>query len=165
MKTSLKQLLLLTAILCVIAAPALAQTSAPATTVAVAGDPSAPLPDAPAPSTDRRPPVAATGRRPVVEGERVIDREFIIGNSVMLGSTIANVELTVRCLHDGACRAVPSDLHGHKRLYAAALPANLGMGVLGYYLKRGGHPWWFVPAALVTAGNVVYGIHAAQHIR
>jgi len=165
MKTSLKQLLLLTAILCVIAAPALAQTSVPATTVAVAGDPSAPLPDAPAPSTDRRPPVAATGRRPVVEGERVIDREFIIGNSVMLGSTIANTELTLRCLENHYCSLVPADLRGHKRLYAVSLPTTLGAGILGYYLKRGGHSWWFVPAALITTGNVVYGIHAAQHMR
>ena len=165
MKTSLKQLLLLTAILCVIAAPALAQTSAPATTVAVAGDPSAPLPDAPAPSTDRRPPVAATGRRPVVEGERVIDREFIIGNSVMLGSTIADVELTERCMESLACSAVPNRLRSRKRLYAVGLPTNLGVGVLGYYLKRHGHAWWFVPAALITTGNVVYGIHAAHYIR
>jgi hypothetical protein len=164
MKLSMKQVLLLIAVLTVIAAPVLAQTSAPATTVAVAGDPRMALPDAPAPSTNRPPSVAAVGR-PTFGGEQVIDREFVIGNSVMLGSTIANIELTARCMESGACSAVPNHLKNRERLYVVGLPANLGVGVLGYYLKRGGHRWWFVPAALITTGNVVYGIHAAKYIR
>lgn len=164
MKLSMKQVLLLIAVLTVIAVPALAQTSAPATTVAVAGDPGMALPDAPAPSTNRPPSVAAVGR-PTFGGEQVIDREFVIGNSVMLGSTIANVELTHRCLENGFCSLVPRALVRRRAMYGVGLPANIGVGVLGYYLKRGGHRWWFVPAALVTTGNIVYGIHAARYMR
>ena len=163
MKLSTKQVLLLIAVLTVIAAPVLAQTSAPASTVAAAGDPGMALPDAPAPSTNR-PPVSAVGR-PTFGGEQVIDKEFVIGNSVMLGSTIANVELTPRCIWNGACSLVPDALRRRRYLYAVGLPADAGIAVLGYYLKRGGHRWWFVPAALVTTGNVVYGIHAAKHMR
>jgi hypothetical protein len=177
MKTSMKQMLLVSALLYVIAVPALAQTSAgQATTVAVAGDPSVPLPDAPAPATtlaagrDASMPLplalpAYNDRPPIPVAIPVMDKGFVIGNSVMLGTTIANTELVLRCLPNHYCNDVPVDLRGRKRLYAVALPTNLGVGVLGYYLKRGGHRWWFVPAALISTGNIVYGIHAAQHVR
>ena len=96
---------------------------------------------------------------------QLADKEFLMATGILFGSSIANVELTHRCLENGACSLVPRALVRRRALYGVGLPADAGVTVLGYYLKRSGRRWWFVPAAIVTAGNVVYGIHAAQHMR
>ena len=163
MKTS-KYFLLLIAALLMLAVPMLAQTSDDSSsTVAAAGDPGGPLPDAPAPSNDHTPP-SAIGR-PTAGGEHMMDKEFFLSTGVLFGSTFANVELTHRCLESGACSLVPRTIVQRRYLYGISLPADAGITVLSYYLKRSQRKWWFVPAAVVTAGNVVYGIHAAEHIR
>ena len=163
MKPSRMQLLLLIASLFAIAAPVLAQTSTPPVTRATASS-NTPLPDAP--SSQRRsaaPPPSARG--PIAEGEFATDRQFMMVNGLMFGSSIANVELTTRCFNSGACSAVPGPLRSRGALYGLGLTTDVGVTVLGHYLKRSGHRWWFVPAAVVTVGNVVYAIHASRYIR
>jgi len=163
MKPSRTQLLLLIACLFAIVAPVLAQTSTPAVTLASAPGPSMPLPDAPS-AQPRRTSAPPSALGPIGNPE-VKDKQFMLVNSVMFGSSMVNVELTARCINSGACTAVPGPLRSRGALYGLGLPIDLGVTVLGYHLKRSGHRWWFVPAAAVTAGNVVYGIHAARHIR
>jgi hypothetical protein len=158
MKPNRTQLLLLIACLLVMAVPGLAQTNA-TTTVAAAGDTSnAALPDAPSVETRSQapPPPAAV---------QLSSTESVVITSLLFGSSIANVELTTRCLQNGACTTVPSALRSRGKLYAVALPADVGITALGYYLKRAHHSWWFVPAALFTTGNALYAIHASQHMR
>ena len=133
MRISTKQVMLLVGVLFVIAAPVLAQTSAPATTAT--GAPSGSFADAPAPATNRAPSVAGP---PTTGGDQVIDKEFVMANGLMLGSSIANVELTTRCLENGACSKVPGGLRSRGALYGVGLPANVGIGVLGYYLNSAG---------------------------
>src|SRR5437588_1044030 len=162
MKPSRTQLLLLIACLFAIAAPVLAQTSTPAVTLAAAG-PSMPLPDAPS-AQPRRASAPPSALGPIANPE-VKDKQFMLVNSVMFGSSMVNVELTARCINSGACTAVPGPLRSRGALYGLGLPIDRGVTVLGDHLKRSGHRWWFVPAAAVTAGNVGYGIHAARHIR
>jgi len=165
MKPSRTQLLLLIACLLLLAAPVLAQTSATPAEAEVGGKLDTPLPDAPNPNPEpRRAPPSAV--RPTPGGTQVpMDKEFLITTGVLFGSSIANVELTHRCLENGACSLVPRALVRRRALYGVGLPADAGITVLGYYLKRSGRRWWFVPAAIVTAGNTIYGIHAAQHMR
>ena len=94
-----------------------------------------------------------------------MDREFFLSTGALFGSTFANVELTHRCLENGACSLVPRAIVQRRYLYGISLPADAGITILGYYLKRSKRSWWFVPAAIVTAGNTIYAIHAAQHMR
>jgi hypothetical protein len=166
MEPSRTQLLLLIVCLFVIAVPVLAQTGATPTTVAVAGDPNLALPDAPSPAPKSAGSNPWAAVRPTAQGKQIMamDKEFALVNGLMFGSSIANVELTTRCLENGACTMVPSGLRSRKRLYAVSLPADVGITALGYYLKRSGHRWWFVPAALVTAGNAIYAVHAAKYM-
>jgi hypothetical protein len=158
MKPNRTQLLLLIACLCVIAVPVVAQTSAPTTLAAAADTSSSPLPDAPSVETRTQAP-------PPPAAEQWSSTESLVVTSALFASSVANVELTTRCLESGACTAVPSALRGRWKLYAVALPADMGITILDSYLKRSGHRWWFVPAAIFTAGNTLYAIHAAQHLR
>jgi len=164
MKPSCTKFLLLIACLPLLAAPLLAQTGAPPAQTEVAARLDAPLPDAPNPEP-RSAPLAV--QRPTPGGTQWVDvdREFVMATSVLFGSSIANAELTTRCINSGFCTAVPGPLRSRGALYGVGLPADAGVTVLGYLLKHGGHRWWFVPAALVTAGNSIYAVHASQHIR
>ncbi len=81
----------------------------------------------------------------------------------MIASSLTSVDLTQRCLHAGACSFVPEVFRSRAAMYGAGLPAAAGVSYLSYYLKRKGYRWWFVPAALVTAGNVVVSTHAAHY--
>jgi hypothetical protein len=84
-------------------------------------------------------------------------------NGMMFSSSIANVELTTRCFRGGACTAIPGPLRSRGALYGVGLPIDVAVTVMGYRLKRAGHRWWFVPAAAVTAGNIIYAVHAARY--
>lgn len=166
MEPSRTQWLLLIVCLFVIAVPVLAQTGATPVTVAVAGDPNLALPDAPSPAPTSAASSAWSAVRPTAQGKQIMamDKEFVLVNGLMFGSSIANVELTTRCLQNGACTMVPGGLRSRAALYGVGLPAEAGVAVLGYYLKRTGRRWWFVPAALVTAGNAIYAVHAAKYM-
>ena len=161
MKPSRMQLLMLIACLCVLTAPVLAQTST--SPVNPAGGSNMPLPDAP--SSQRRNAAPPSAVRRVGYGEVGTDRQFMLVNGLMFASSIANVELTTRCFNSGACSALPGPLRSRGALYGVGLTTDVGVTLLGHYLRRSGHRWWFVPAAAVTVGNVVYAIHAAQYIR
>ena len=84
-------------------------------------------------------------------------------NGAMFSSSFISVHLTQECLHAGACSFVPNAFHSRAAMYGAGLPAAAGVSYLSYYLKRKGYRWWFVPAALVTAGNVAVSAHAAHY--
>ncbi|MFB3917506.1 MAG: hypothetical protein ACE14M_12300 [Terriglobales bacterium] len=96
---------------------------------------------------------------------KVADSKFWAVHGVMFASAISAAELTTRCMDDHFCTAVPDALRSRGALYGVGIPAAIGVTSLGYYLKTRGHRWWFVPAALVTAGSIVYGVHASQNIR
>ncbi len=96
---------------------------------------------------------------------RVVDRSFVTVNGVMFGSSVAAAELTQRCLSAGACTDVPDAFHSRAAMYGAGLPAAAGVAYLGYYLKSKGYRWWFVPAAVVTVGNIIVSTHAAHYSR
>ena len=84
-------------------------------------------------------------------------------NGAMLSSSLTSVQLTQECLHSGACSFVPNAFHSRAAMYGAGLSAAAGVSYLSYYLKRKGYRWWFVPAAVVTAGNIAVSTHAAHY--
>ena len=147
MKPSRTQLLLLIACLFLLAAPVLAQTSAMPSEAEVGGKLDAPLPDAPNPEP-RVPPPSAVRSTPTPGGMQVADKEFVMATGILFGSSVANVELTHYCLENGECSLVPRALVRRRALFGVGLPADAGITVLGYYLKRSGRKWWFVPAAM-----------------
>jgi hypothetical protein len=94
---------------------------------------------------------------------RVIDWSFVGVNSSMFVSSVVAAQLTQNCLQAGACASVPDAFHSRAAMYGAGIPAAVGVAYLGYYLKSKGYRWWFVPAAVVTLGNIVVSTHAAHY--
>ncbi len=151
-------LILLVSLLAMVA-PVLAQNT-PVTLASAAGPKDSPLPDAPDAERNLPAPAAAGP----LSGGATRDTHFMLVNSLMFSSSIANVELTTSCLKSGACTAVPGPFRSRGALYGVGLPIDLAVTVMGYHFKRAGHRWWFVPAAAVTAGNIIYSIHAAHYM-
>jgi hypothetical protein len=89
------------------------------------------------------------------------DRTFDAAAIGVLGSSIANVEMIMRC-GPQACQAVPGGLRSRAGLYGVGIPAAVGISYLSHWLRRSGHRWWYLPMGLVTTGNVVYALHATQ---
>lgn len=107
-------------------------------------------------------PSAATGFGLEVDSH-VANLWYWAVNGPMFGSSIVSAELTQACLAAEKCDFVPDAFHSRVAMYGAGVPAAIGVSYLGYYLKKRGHRWWFVPAAMVTAGNVVVSAHAAHY--
>ena len=136
------------------------------------------LPDAPsAVRSEQNPPSPpasrrlsrSTGAAPAATGSilyvdsKVADWSYWTVNGAMLSSSLISVHLTQECLHSGACSFVPNAFHSRAAMYGAGLPAAAGVSYFSYYLKRKGYRWWFVPAAVVTAGNIAVSTHAAHY--
>jgi hypothetical protein len=158
MKLSCMQLLLI-ACLCAAITPALAQTSSNVTPASKdsSGDS---LPYAPSAVSKQAPAAPSPISTPIGR-----DKYFMLVNGLMFSSSITNVELTRNCLIDRACSAIPSPLRSRGALYSIGLTADVAVGMLGYRLKNSEHRWWWVPAAAVTAGNIIYSIHAVHYTR
>lgn len=153
--------LLLIACLVASTASVWAQTSAPPITSATAEDHSV-FPEAPSATwKSTSPPPAA--KAPVVDSG-VLDTSFVAVNELMFSSSIANVELTTRCMNSGACADVPGPFRSRGALYGIGLPLEFGVALLEHRLRRSGHHWWSVPAAIVTTGNIIYGVHAGHYM-
>lgn len=157
MKLSCMHMLLIIC-LCVSATSVLAQTSAPVTVASKEDSGNPPLPYAP--SAVRKSEAAAPA--PIVVPV-TRDKYFMLVNGLMFGSSIADAELTTRCLISGACTALPGPLRSRATLYGVGLPIDVTVAVMTYRFKRSGRRWWFVPAAAVTAGNIIYSIHAVRY--
>lgn len=105
-------------------------------------------------------PPAAMGGPLWVDGN-VADRNYLLLTGAMFGATVANTELTLRCLnHHPSCNDVPSSFRSRLDLYAVGIPANLGIDYLTYHLKRKHYHLWFVPAAAVTGANLFLAVRA-----
>lgn len=91
----------------------------------------------------------------------VADRNYLLVTGGMFGASIANAELTVRCLNvHTECNDVPSALHSRAALYGIGIPADLGVAYLTYFMKKKHSRIWYVPAALVGGANLFLGVRA-----
>jgi hypothetical protein len=109
-------------------------------------------------------PAAATGGV-FNENEKVETWSFWAVNGVMFGSSLMAVELTHSCLEAGACTFVPDTFHSRIRTAEVGVPVLAGISYLTYRLKEKNYRWWYIPAALVTSGDVVVSVHAARYSR
>ena len=90
----------------------------------------------------------------------VADRNYFAVTGAMFGASIANAELTMRCLEQKTCVYVPASFRSRAALYGIGIPADLGISYLTYYMKKKHSRIWYVPAALVTVANIYVGVHA-----
>lgn len=107
----------------------------------------------------------APGASPGILGidSRIANWSYWTINGAMFGSSVITARLTQNCLRSGSCSGVPHAFRGSAAMYGAGLSAAAGVSCLTYYLKSKGYRWWFVPAALVTGGNLVVSTHAARY--
>lgn len=128
------------------------------------------LPDAPSPTVENaaaeKPSDKTVFSQPgsPVAGIARAGRTFWVANSMMLSASIVGAELIARC-GPGECLAVPSAIRNRAALYGIAIPASLAVTYLSYQIKKSGSKWWYLPIAVVTGANAVYGYHAAQWAR
>jgi len=110
-------------------------------------------------SSHGAPPAAQGG--PLWVDRSVADRNYLLVTGGMIGASIVNTELTMRCFTKHAsCNDVPSFFQRRLVLYGIGLPADLGVAYLTYYMKRKHSHLWYVPAAVVTGANVFLGYRA-----
>jgi hypothetical protein len=129
------------------------------------------LPDAPSAvsqdSAQQGPAVASAVEQPApaklkAPANQTVGTTFLISNGLLLGSTILNVEMISRC-RPSACQAVPDAIRNRGDLYGIGIPSSLAVSYISYRLKKSGTRMWFLPVAVLTAGNVIYAAHAAQN--
>ena len=105
------------------------------------------------------PPAALGG--PLGVDRTVADRNYLVLTGGMFGASIANAELTIRCLQQHpSCNDVPRSLQSRAAIYGIGIPADLGVAYLTYCLKRKHNHIWYVPAAAVTGANIFFAYHA-----
>ena len=105
------------------------------------------------------PPAAMGG--PLTPDRTVADRNYLLLTGGMFGASVANAELTIRCLQvHTSCNDVPSSLKSRAALYGIGIPADFGVAYLTYYMKRKHSSVWYVPAALVAGANIFLGMRA-----
>jgi len=127
------------------------------------------LPDAPSAVAARESwqsaaPEQETQKPPKSAARGSLGLTFLAANGMLLGSTIANVEMIARC-RPSSCQAVPDAIRSRPALYGIGIPSSLAISYISYRMKRAGTRWWIVPVAVFTAGNVVYAVHASQWSR
>ena len=123
---------------------------------------SAPDPTA-APAVKREsrgaPPAALGG--PLSVDRSVADRNYLLVTGSMFGSSVADAELTIRCLQQHpSCNDVPSSLRSRVALYGIGIPADLGIAYLTYHMKKKHSRIWYVPATLVIGANAFLSVRA-----
>jgi hypothetical protein len=105
------------------------------------------------------PPAAIGG--PLSPDRSVADRNYWLVNGGMVGASIANAELTVRCLEvQASCNDIPSSLKSRAALYGIGIPADLGVAYLSYYMKKRHSRIWYAAPAVVTGANMFLAVRA-----
>jgi len=138
------------------------------------------LPDAPSASAaagpamqpEPGPPVSPGSSRPPTPAARGRWSELhaadakLWGMTGLLGSSsIANVELSLRCTWQHSCAYVPVPLRRRAALYGIGLPTDGGLSYLTLRMKASRSRFWWVPDALATAANAYVGVHAAHRLQ
>ncbi len=95
-------------------------------------------------------------RAEISRGEKVADRDYLLLLGLSYAATIADIELTQRCLHKGTCHE-GNPLLSTKRavLYPMQIGYTTGMNVLGYYLKKRRVQSWWIPQVGIVGGHGV----------
>lgn len=110
-------------------------------------------------SSQGAPPAALGG--PLGVDHTVADRNYLMLTGGMFGASIANAELTLRCLNKHAsCNDVPPSLQSRLGVYGVGIPADFGIAYLSYYMKKKHSHMWYVPTAVVAGANIFLAVRA-----
>jgi hypothetical protein len=137
------------------------------------------LPDAPSASQSQNAAASAhvsskhyyQGASPAARGghfgiERdVIDWRYSTLTGSMFAASVANAELTQRCIEQNTCSFVPSALSSRTAMYGIGIPADFAVAYLSYRMKRKHNSLWILPEALVTGANFYVAAHSWRRIR
>jgi hypothetical protein len=98
---------------------------------------------------------------PLAPDRSVADRNYLLLTAGMFGASVLNAEMTLHCLKQHVdCNDVPPSLHSRTALYGIGIPADLGVAYLTYFMKKKHSSIWYVPAAIVTGGNLFLAMRA-----
>lgn len=104
----------------------------------------------PAPATSRPSPPKA------VERTKVVDRNFLLLNGLVLATTTADMELTQRCQNAGTCVELnPTIPRARWAKHAVNAPTNLAVLYWSYRWKKQGKRLWWVPPVVDIGAHVV----------
>ncbi len=88
---------------------------------------------------------------------RTADRNYWLLTGVAVGLTVADIELTQHCLHQGTCHEgnplVPTT--NRAKLYPLQLGLTAAQSYLAYRLKRKGSKAWWLPQLSLSASHAV----------
>ncbi len=83
---------------------------------------------------------------------RVADKKFFLWTGLALAATIADVELTQRCLNHHTCVELnPLLPTGHKEMYLANVPVTAVLFYWSYRRKAQGKRLWWLPTLIDAA--------------
>ena len=96
---------------------------------------------------------------------RVADWKYLGLTGGMFAATVANTELTQRCLSQSTCTFFPSALSSRAAMYGVGMPADAAVAYFSYRLKRNHNPFWIVPEALFTGANLYVAAHSWSRVK
>ena len=94
----------------------------------------------------------------------IADAKFWGVTATMFGATVANVELTSRCREQRTCQLAPLPMKTRASMYGVAIPADIGLAVLSYKLKKS-HRWWAFPIVASTMANSSIAVYSGRLVR
>lgn len=94
----------------------------------------------------------------------VADWRYLSLTGGMFGASVANAELTQRCLEQKTCKFVPSAFTSRAAMYGAGIPADFAVAYMSYRLKKSHNWFWVVPEAAVTGANLFVAIHSWRRL-
>lgn len=147
-------------VVCSLAVPLLASAQGPAEPDAPSYVRTTTAPPSPARIVPVVQPVLAPAPAP---RPKVLDKKYWFLTSLAVGLTVADVELTQRCLHHGTCRELnPTLPHSHMGMYLANVPVTGALFYWSYRRKARGQRLWWLPT-LIDAG--AHAVGAADNLR
>jgi hypothetical protein len=96
---------------------------------------------------------------------RVADWEYVGLTGGMFAATVANTELTQRCLSQSTCTFFPSALSSRAAMYGVGIPADAAVAYFSYRLKKNHNRFWIVPEALFTGANLYVAAHSWSRVK
>ena len=97
--------------------------------------------------------------------QRVIDWKYSSLTGAMFVASVANAEMTHRCMAEKTCNFAPSALSSRAAMYGIGIPADFAVANLSYRLKKGRNWFWIVPEAMVTGANFYVAAHSWRRLK
>ena len=93
---------------------------------------------------------------PAQPKKKVVDKTFLLLTGIATATTIADFEMTQRCLGRGTCvETDPLMPTSHAGMYASSTPVNAALFYWSYRRKAQGKRLWWLPMAAVIASHAV----------